>query len=390
MKKKLSFKYYIVLSLFFATMLTSVFSFSIYFVFAFSVASLVLLPIKKWWNGTSLLLVLFSTFYCFNQYINFGLSGGFRFMSVLIAPLAYYRFGQWVMQWLTEDRQRLNFLFISIFLCLLPMFLLTIQDIQLVGIVNRTRHLVLDVGKDDTSLAATLYGLMASTGIGFISILFAKSLKLKSKLIYGIVAIMAILTVVHLVNRTGIVLIAIIVIFSVSYTSRLNPAKLLSTLILIVLLLLIITKSGIISSDILDAYAAREANNLTSSSELGGRSFLWADAINNIVTHPFGWTRQLGYAHNLWLDLAAIGGWLAFLFFGIFTLNAIGSLIRILKQQITPFRLVLLSVFISMFGNSMVEPVIEASVLFFVLFVMIISMMHSLSIEGKYYSQGQS
>lgn len=48
---------------------------------------------------------------------------------------------------------------------LLPLFLLTAQDMALTGLINDSRKMLLDVGEDG-SLIATLYGMMASYGYG--------------------------------------------------------------------------------------------------------------------------------------------------------------------------------------------------------------------------------
>ena len=60
---------------------------------------------------------------------------------------------------------------------LLPLFLLTAQDIALTGLINDSRQMLMDLGNDD-SMAATLYGLMASSGIGLIGTIFIKQQKM--------------------------------------------------------------------------------------------------------------------------------------------------------------------------------------------------------------------
>ena len=50
-----------------------------------------------------------------------------------------------------------------------------------------------------------------------------------------------------------------------------------------------------------------------------------------------------------------------------------------MRQHVTPFKMVLLTVYMSMMLNSMVEPVIEGSLLFFVLLMLIWGMLVSQS-----------
>lgn len=375
---KLTIKHYIVLSLFFATMLTSLWPNNIYLLFTFSLSSLLLLRTDTVKTGTSISLLLFSFLYCLNQYTTVGAGSGFVFLSILIAPFAFYKFGCWMMGWLHDDNQRLKFIFITLLCYLSPALLLTIQDMMLVGLVNESRRLLMDIGKEDTTLAATLYGLMSSTGIGFVSIFFAPKMKLWEKLCYSSICIMAVLIAIHLVNRTGLVLLALCVLFAFAYSSRLKFSRLVIMALLMLIVFVVIIKSGLIPQDVLDAYMAREDAATANVSDFGGRSVLWDDALSKIFTHPFGWER-LDYAHNLWLDLAAIGGWFSLFFFLKVTFSSIKGFFMVMRQKVTPFKTVLLAVYLSMMFNSMDEPVIEGSPLFFVLLIMMWGMVISLS-----------
>ena len=372
----LTIRHYIVLALFFATMITSLWPDNIYLLFTFSLANLFLIKTNLKNAKAFFCLFLFSCFYCLNQYSTVGAGSGFVFFSILIAPISFYKFGCWLMDWLQEDRQRLNFFF-CMFLCyLLPALLLTIQDMILVGIINESRHLLSDIGKEDTTLAATLYGLMGSTGIGFVSILFSSGLNVLKKILYFSICVISVLIVVHLVNRTGLVLLALCILFSFANSTRFKPSKLIITVLLLVIVFFVIIKSGLIPKDVLDAYSMREDSATTNASEYGGRSVLWSDALSNILTHPFGWKR-LKYAHNLWLDLAAVGGWISLFFFLMTTLESIKGFFTVVHQKFSPFNSVLLTVYLSMMLNSMDEPVIEGSLLFFVLLILIWSMVIS-------------
>ena len=100
---------------------------------------------------------------------------------------------------------------------MLPLFLLTLQDIILVGIINETRVMLGDLG-DDNTLAATLYGLMSSVGIGCIAALFMKGENFLFRIGYIILALLSMMVVIHLINRTGIIIFfaCIIAAFSIS------------------------------------------------------------------------------------------------------------------------------------------------------------------------------
>lgn len=372
----------VLLFLFFATMLTSLWANNIYILFLFSLSTWLLLPNHKWWDDICLSLLFFSLFYCLIQYMNNGIGSGFVFISTLIIPISFYRFGRWIIEWIDDERKRLWFIFLSFLCFLLPVLFLTIQDMILVGFINESRTMLSDIGKEDNTLAATLYGLMSSTGIGFISLFFAKSLNYKYKIIYLTVFAISILIVLHLVNRTGLFLLLICILFSTIYSTKKNPLKIIPVMLFLFVIIFFMIEFGVIDQDILDAYAQRETSTTANIAEFGGRSDRWSDAISNLFTNLFGWKRK-SYAHNLWLDLAAVGGWLALFPFLIASFKTFVNVKKVIKKQVTPFRLVLLSTFLSMFFNSMVEPVIEGSLLFFGLFLMIWGMLKSVTFESR-------
>jgi O-antigen ligase len=147
-------------------------------------------------------------------------------------------------------------------------------------------------------------------------------------------------------------------------------SKIITSLIIIAILAVVVIKAGIIGEDIINAYMSREMSSTSDASQLGGRSDIWADAVQQLVTHPLGWER-VRYAHNLWLDIARVGGWFALLLFIIPTLRWVRSCFRLLRKPMTPFLLLILSMNAAMFLSSFVEPVIEGSILFFSLLMMV-------------------
>ena len=373
---RMPFKYKLLVLLFFSTLITSLWSDNIYLLFLFSLATWCILPFNKWWDGIGVTLIFFSFAYCAMQYMHDQTGSGFIYLSMIIAPVAYYRFGSWAICWL----KKLQFLFISILLYLIPVLLLTIQDILIVGFVNESRYLLSDIGKEESTLSATIYGLMSSAGIAFVSIIFAESLKLKEKAVFFSLAAIALVIVVHLINRTGIVLLIVSIILSFGYSTGMRLSKVVSSLLLLLLVLVIIIKSGLVSQEIIDAYIERESGTTDNATELGGRSGKWQAAISDLMSSPFGWKR-VGYVHNLWLDLAAVAGWITTIPFVVATINVLRTTFRMIKRHVTPFRLVVVTMVVAMFLNCMVEPVIEASLLFFVLMMFVWGMLKAESEE---------
>lgn len=364
--------------LFFVTLLTSFHPFNKYIIFSFSIACWVLIPTKGFWDNVVKTFFLFSAIYVISEVLNNYNIGGAEILSHLIAPTAFYRYGRWVMHRYKEENKRLSFLVISIILYLLPLFILNIIDISLVGIVNPTRSMLSEVNDSDT-LSATLYGLSASVGIGCVSGFFVKGISKRLRIVLIAISILSVLVIVHLVNRTGLVILAMCVIASIILTSRKKSIwSLLFVASLVLVIAFLILKN--INNDIIEAYAYRERDASFDVSEIGGRTVLWSDAIGKIFTHPFGWEIEC-YAHNLWLDIARVGGILPFIMSIIITVMVFKKVRIVLKRDNTAFSIIALSVFFAMILNSFVEPVIDASILFFSLLFFMIGIINSILVN---------
>ncbi|MCM1502964.1 MAG: hypothetical protein NC115_09915 [Bacteroidales bacterium] len=375
-------KDYILFILFFVVLITSLWPNNIYLLVFFSIISLLFLPFKKWWDGIAVCLVLFSLFYCLMECRSSEIGSGFIFLSHLFSPVAFYRFGRWTMSKIVDEKLRFLFLFFVILSYLLPLFLLTVQDIALVGIVNETRQMLSDIGKEDDMLSATLYGLMTSAGIGGIAMLLLRDVPIKYRISFVSLSILSMMVVLHLVNRTGVALFAICLVFTLFASSKKQISSIVISMFLILLLVFLLFESGIISSELIDAYIAREDTSTSSSSEFGGRSAIWNDAFHKLFTSPLGW-KKVRYAHNLWLDIARVGGWLSLFPFLVATIHIISNMIHLFRKKTSPVYSLVIIILISMFCNSAVEPVVDASPLFFSLLIMFWGIVKTVFIESK-------
>ena len=377
----LSFKSKILLFTFFMVLATSLWANNIYLLFGFSVLCWILIPQKKWWDGLTVLLLLFSLFYGLMIIMNGKVNSNFNLFSYMIAPVAFYRFGRWSMNIFKEEKSRQKFLMFSIFLYLLYFLILTFKDISLVGIVNPTRVLL----GDDHAKAATLYGLMASVGIGCIGVVFAKKENFGLRMGFIALALLAMLGVIHLVNRTGVAIFVICIVFLFFVSTKFNIPKMFGVLFILLVLGFFVVQLGLVDQSILDAYAQREESSTYDASSMGGRRDMWLSAIGDMFVNPFGW-KPVGYrfAHNMWLDIARVAGLLAFIPFLVTTILQCNNLLKLLRNKyLTNFTAIIISVNISMLLSSAVEPVIEGSLLFFCLLMMIWGITKSLAVENK-------
>ena len=371
---KLSIKYKILLLTFFVVLVTSLWSNNIYLLFAFSILCWITIPQKKWWDGMSISLFIFSIFYGLMLIINGKVNSIANLFSYMIAPVAFYRFGRQSMKIFKEDNLRQKFLIFSILLYLGYFLLLIFKDIGIVGIVNTTRV-----------LSATLYGLMASIGIGCIAAIFVKKENFWIRLGFIILALLSMLCVIHLVNRTGLVVLVICLAISFFISTRFNASKMVGRLFILLMLGFLVIQIGLVDQSVLDAYAQREENSAYDASSLGGRSDIWLSAIGSLFTSPFGW-EPVGYtfAHNMWLDIARMAGLLAFIPFLIATILHGKNLLKLFRNRyITNFTAIIISINVAMLLSSFVEPVIEGSLLFFCILMMIWGITKSLAMENK-------
>ena len=375
-------KQIILIILFFVMMITSLWQNNIYILFLFSILCWIIIPFNKGWDIISVILLLFSIVYSTMEYLNDEIGSGFVWLSHICAPVAFYRFGRWTTTVFTTELNRQKFLLTTLSFYLLPLFILTAEDVALVGIVNEKRVMIDNVVGAHT-LAATLYGLMAATGIGGISALFINFKQKWIKLCFIITALLSTFVVIHLVNRTGVIVFIWCIFISFVITSRRNKKRVTHYLFLLIVLAIILGQSEIINSEILDAYAERENNSVNDASQLGGRLAIWVDAIEKLFTCPLGWER-VHYCHNLWLDIARVGGWISLIPFVWVSVKILKAVFNLSKDIMnSPFYLLIVSINATMILAAFFEPVIDGSFLFLVMMIMIWGISQSLYSEKK-------
>ena len=372
---------------FFAVLLTSLFPQNTYLLVLFSGLAWILLPYRKWWDGVCMGLLLFSIFYAVMVVLSGQMRSGFLTISYLISPVAFYRFGQYLLTEYRTDNERFMLLLSILFGYLLNVFILTFVDIAVVGIVNEDRTL-LGASTGDDALAATLYGLMASVGIGYIGACFAKEHKLVVRIFFCILVVLSLLIVIHLVNRGGLVVFIISLICSIFINYRKSVGKLLFAIIILTIGVLMLLNLEVLSEDILEAYERRNEFKGYGVESVGGRTDLWMMSIENMFRNPMGW-KQDAYAHNMWLDISRIGGWISLLPFLSATVMILRKMLSLYKNKISNFTSTLVVLNLALIIAASIEPVIEGSMLFFSLMMMFWGMISHMIIETKWSKNGE-
>ena len=255
------------------------------------------------------------------------------------------------------------------------------------GFINTMRSFPI-WGVENSSLSATLYGLIASLGLVGLPFFFIDTnSKSNTRYLFLALSALSLATVIHLVNRTGLIVLFICFVITTLYYSKGKLSHFFILFLVIGLVVFILLQQQILSKDIVDAYLARN-EGVGSVNTAGGRFVKWSTALNNLFIYPFGWSYaniQYGYVHNLWLDVARAGGILSFIPLVIATVFSYKTFFKLLRFRDRKFMPLLLGLNVCFFLSSFVEPVIEAIPLYFYLYLMLWGMQSQLLLKFRLY-----
>ncbi len=357
---------------------------SIYFTNAFCVFAIMTVPLRRYVDVTVWMLVLFSFFYSFIVFVNEASGSWATFISYIIAPVTFYIFGRYIVDKLKSHDLIFVFLLLGSILFTAVLYGKIIVDISSNGFMNISRDL--DI-QDDIERSATLHGLNASLGIAGVAAFVMWRKGFSYKWWFMIVSlVLSLTTVLHLVNRTGLVVAVLSFVCTVAYHSRKNVWKIFVPLALCVGAIVLLIDHGIIDDTVFRAY---EARNMESDFETGGdRSWRWGDAFVKMWSLPFGWandpTTFHSYAHNLWFDIARVAGVLPFICFFIATAIGLITFVKLIfKGDNSLLMTYMVAMMVSFLASSFVEPVIEAIPLYFYLFTMFLGVQRQVYIKTK-------
>lgn len=346
-------------------LITSLQTFNVYTILAVSICTYIFIPTNFGWDKTALCLFLFSLLYSANIYFSGNVDSFTNLICYLISPIAFYRLGWYFADSHVDDSKMVSYILVFALIYSLPLYIMTMRGIESEGIVNVTRQID---SESNSNLAATLYGLHASIGLGCVGVFFQyKSLKILDVLCASCLVVGSLLTVIHLVNRTGIVILVAVLVVLFLYKGKDKFFQALLIASVVVIIIFIIFSAGIIDVDIIDAYEARELSDGGESGSLGGRLDRWVDAVSRLFVDVWGW--ECGwYAHNLWLDIARVSGIFALIPFFLATVIYMRKCVKLFaRKHASCIASFLLGLNVVIILSSFVEPIIEGSLLYFLL-----------------------
>lgn len=338
---------------------------------------------NKYKSSESLLILSFSVVYLIIIIIFNNSTSAFELLSYIVGPITFYFMGRRMVDRSSSSQNTIIAFFLCAIVSCLVIWYNNIIDAIENGIVNTLR--LVDIEGRDTTMSATLQGLVVSLGFSGIAVsIFSKRAPIF--LVLGILSsVLSLFCVMHLINRTGIIVFALTLIASVFYYSRGNIKHMLIILLLLLVAYYILDYYSIISTDIIDAYDKR---NLNSSATAGNRTLIWSNALEQIPKYPFGWDDITfnvgdsgGYAHNLWLDVARRTGWIPLILLLIISIRKFYQLFCLVKIKDDYLIGFLLAITTCIFFSVSMEPVIEGvSSIFYILFFI-------WGIQQQYYEQ---
>lgn len=320
-------------------------------------------------------IILYSTTYAMFTYFNgWYVDAKSNVLFQSLCPPTMYIIGKH----LSEKRNIYVLLLLCISLLAIKPIIWVILDIYNTGqLVNPERMMDFYSG---SSLSATNIGAMVSLSVSSFGCLFALTStrqELSYKIILFFLSLLGLLAVVHLINRTGliIVVVSIVSVFCLNFSSHKSHKVLYFFVVgLFLFILFRFMYENDALSDVMSFYEKRniEGHDLKAG---GGRFLMWKYGLSDVMKHPLGCdtlTRNY-YSHNYWIDTASTGGLLASFYLLVATIIHTKTTFSLIKSRITVFvKSLFLIINVGFFVTCMVEPVMEANqLLVFMLFLFI-------------------
>lgn len=329
-------------------------------------------PSRRLLDRTVFLLLLFGFFYViFSPRFDFE-----NAVRVLLGPSLFYVYGRYTVARASYNQEHIQKMILLMIVCMsFPVWWAVISNMLAGNILSATSAegaRWLTTWGQSKMVAATTYGLIASfglCGIGYFIVSKDKFSRIEPWL-FLICAICSFLTSTYLINRSGIVILAIATIVALLYGLRRNTNRtIISLIIVVVVLLLFLPQWGGVSI-IEDAYSERES--ITTSG--GDRTWRWVDALGRLFTMPFGWSTEQSsyiYVHNMWLDVARVAGILPFITFVVVTIRSIKTNLSLYRNKGIDLVLLLITLYSAVFSAYMIEPVLDANIFYLMIFTWI-------------------
>lgn len=315
----------------------------------------------------TLLLILFGYLFAMGFWRTGLVSSPIILMVQIVGPFIFYVLGRHLVSRMKSESEVMVMLLLVAVAMEMFIVINVVYDIFISGnLVLLSRKMDAIIGGEP--IKATLAGLSVSPAlVGWCMVLlFSKPMRKPIVWVGIVMALFALLSVVHFVNRTGLVLIVVSNAAVIGYLSRDRWMRTIAWSVAILsLIILVVYATGFLDSQLAQAYLFREERKgENEAGGAGGRSVRWVDAIEKLIDYPYGWATDRStfhdFVHNLWLDVARLSGIFPFL---IIVFSTLGTLFCLFKIVLLKKRNILIGMLVALhtiyFFGCFVEPVTE-------------------------------
>lgn len=357
-----------------------------------SLLVIILLPIYKYIDLQGVVLLLFSLLYILFGGIN-GFVSSFHQVVLYLIPIVFYLFGSYIYKYISSEKTFLGLICLMLFLYAFEVYITIIGEVISTGSMVNTSRLFYFHGDQSRQLTATLVGLNVSVGlVGFPMFIISKKYNLL-RWLYLLLGLLSLITTMWLVNRSGLAILFLSLCAILVYYYKKQRVKLIFLFVVIVTIYSFLISTGIIGSDIINAYSERNSADLLTG---GDRPRRWVEALHYLFEYPFGWAENDGkttyYVHNMWLDIAKVAGIFPFVALLLATLISLKQHIKLLKYENSLIVALFIGMYVCLFSSCFLEPLYGGP--HFYIFVMLWGMSNSyLNInkhEGTIYNRSIS
>lgn len=355
----------------------------IYPIMALSVGlCIVALTNKKLVDGTALWLFVFS---CLLFIFTPSFKSGAAVIITLFGPFSFYLYGKYLVQRAKGDKDTLY----VVILLIIMSFSFLLWQAAINAVITGSQEYssrILKIEGNSFEMSATLFALIASLGLSGLAVFVGSKSRWSNFFIwlFLLAFILSFLATTTLVNRSGLIVPLIPLAVIILYSTRDHFSSTFIILAVITVIGILLYNNYVADSELMRAYELRSE---TDQGAGGDRFWRWGDAVTRLFTNPMGWMNAsdvgYSYVHNLWLDIARMGGILPFISFLIANIQIVIVQLELFKKKNDDIVVILLSLFVAVLSASAIEPVIEGCPAFFVLSILFWGMSKEYLVENR-------
>lgn len=318
-------------------------------------------------------ILMFSVGYSLCIIIN----GNYPSSSLLLAyftlPPVFYFLGKYLIKQYPGGSTVYFLLFYTCVLFSILPFLANIISIREDGFMT-VRTIRLFWMDESDQMNATNIGSYFALNLTMIPLLFIR--KVRSMKPYFLLSLFLILigsiSILNMGNRTGLVIMILsLLVFFIISANKITAGLFITIFVCVAIYLYSFDIFGIRTGLEYSTYYDRIVN--TGLNEEGSRYVLWKKALSDFLSYPFGYVRndvKINYAHNLWLDVVRVSGFIPLIPLLFFTISALINIARVVfnKKNEEFLRFLIAGFGVAFYITFLLEPIMEGFYIMFFVF----------------------